>query len=241
MNTHKQFVLLSGGLDSTTVLYHAINNAPDSFSFPSGDKREAVEAVSIDYGQRHRREMHYAANICSFEGIAHHILKMPYLLAGSMLTDTAAEIPEVSYAELPDGISPTYVPFRNGLFISMLAAHAQKWVMGDASIRKATIYIGAHAEDAANDAYPDCSRPFLQAMQDAVRIGTYQTVTLEAPLMGLQKSEIVTMGEVLDVPFGATWSCYKGGDFHCGKCPTCRARKEAFVKAGIKDPTHYAA
>lgn len=240
MYTIKQFVLLSGGLDSTTVLYHAIKNPP---RFMLGAKqREQVEAVSIDYGQRHSVEMRRAQHISLNLGIKHTILKMPDLLAGSMLTSDAA-IPELSYAELPVGISPTYVPFRNGLMISMLAAYAQKWVMedDDPESRRATIYIGAHSEDAANDAYPDCSPPFLRAMMNAVSVGTYETVSLEAPLMGLEKAQVVEMGALLGVPFGDTWSCYKGETLHCGKCPTCRARKAAFELAGIDDPTQYAA
>jgi 7-cyano-7-deazaguanine synthase len=244
MHRRKQFVLFSGGLDSATVLYHAMANWPQGSI--SADEREPVDAVSIDYGQRHSREIAYAHKITNELGIHHTILKAPaFMRSGSMLTDNSRDIPNASYAELPDGISPTYVPFRNGLMISMLAGYAQKWVMAADSdapkdYRRATIYIGAHADDAARDAYPDCSREFIQHMQDAVRIGTYEAVKLEAPLVGLEKSEVVRMGEALKVPFDKTWSCYKGEDLHCGVCPTCRSRKEAFIKAGITDPTTYA-
>jgi len=241
MHHRKQFVLLSGGLDSTTVLYHAMATWPHGSG--NNDERFAVEAVSIDYGQRHSIEMQRAKAITGFTGVRHVILKMPDLLGGSMLTSNAP-IPDVSYADLPHGVSPTYVPFRNGLMLSMLAAHAQKWVSGEASAatsnRLATIYIGAHSEDAERDAYPDCSPPFLAAMGEAISIGTYGTVNLEAPLSGLTKAQVVQMGAKLGVPFASTWSCYKGGDLHCGVCPTCRARKEAFSKAGVTDPTQYA-
>jgi 7-cyano-7-deazaguanine synthase len=243
MNLRRQFVLLSGGLDSSTVLYHALNCPPVDAT--SNDLRERAEAVSINYGQRHSKEMEYAARLCDDAEVNHVILEMPGLLAGSMLTDGRQDIPNVAYSDLPAGVSPTYVPFRNGLMISMLAAHAQKWVNLLSPIahdgKLATIYIGAHAEDAERDAYPDCGVPFLRAMMDAVSIGTYGTVSLVAPLMGLKKSEVVEMGARLGLPFADTWSCYKGETLHCGICPTCRARKEAFVQAGVTDPTQYAA
>lgn len=245
---HKQFVLLSGGLDSATVLYHVLGHTPDGFG--NLDMIDFPEAISIDYGQRHSKELTYAKELAriALSPESHIILKMPDLLKGAMLTSETAEIPAVSYADLPHGISPTYVPFRNGLMLSMLAAHAQKWTGGitdrekDAGYaRHATIYIGAHAEDASNDAYPDCSLAFMKAMTEAINIGTYGSVSLSAPLIGLQKSEVVAMGHAMGVPFGHTWSCYKGLDLHCGVCPTCRARKEAFQKVGIEDPTVYAA
>lgn len=246
----KQFVLLSGGLDSATLLYWAMKYPPND---EQSDAREAVEAVSINYGQRHSKEMVYANNLCDRVGIKHRVLTLPSLLAGSMLTDPSAPIPDVSYADLPEGISPTYVPFRNGLMLSMLAAHAQKWVnarippagtivegSAEPPERRAFIYIGAHAEDAARQAYPDCSAEFLIPIAEAIEVGTYHTVSLEAPFMAATKADIVEMGTSLGVPFEATWSCYKGEELHCGTCPTCRARKEAFRMAGHADPTAYA-
>lgn len=242
MNLRKQFVLLSGGLDSATVLYHTLNCPPDGAS--SDDARERAHAVSIDYGQRHAKELEYAMHLCRRADVNHTIIHVPAdLLAGSLLTDGRLDIPNVAYSDLPEGVSPTYVPFRNGLMISMLAAFAQKWVNETSMLshdgKLATIYIGAHAEDAERDAYPDCSAPFLRAMFDAVSIGTYGTVSLEAPLMGLKKADVVELGVRLGVPFGDTWSCYKGEALHCGTCPTCRARKEAFKQAGVVDPTQY--
>lgn len=237
MYLRKQFVLLSGGLDSSTVAYYAKANFPlDSHH---ADERVAIECVSIDYGQRHSKEMAYAADIADSLGAAHVIIPLGNLLAGSMLTDKKSIIPNASYADLPHGVSPTYVPFRNGLMLSILAAHAQKWV-GSEKNRRATIYIGAHSDDAANDAYPDCGEPFLNAMRDAIHIGTYGTVALEAPLAGMQKGQVVKLGAGLGVPFEMTWSCYKGEQLHCGTCPTCRARREAFAQAGVIDPTTYA-
>jgi len=244
MGIHKQFVLLSGGLDSTTALYYARSMPPKEFRGEM-DKREPVEAVSIDYGQRHAKELHAAGLICRQMGIKHHIIKLPSdLLGGVMLTDKTAELPNVSYADLPPGISPTYVPFRNGLMLSLLAAYAQKWVMGEGKPlpehRYATIYFGAHAEDAENDAYPDCSVDFFEYMSKAINEGTYGDVNFEAPLIKMFKKDIVALGMKLGVPFDYTWSCYKGERLHCGTCPTCRARKEAFIAAGAVDPTEYA-
>lgn len=233
----KQFVLLSGGLDSTTLLYHAIYNFPEAARH--GDERVKVEAVSIDYGQRHIKELKAAAVICEALGITHRIVRFPkYLLAGSLLTGYREKIPDVSYADLPAGVSPTYVPFRNGLLLSAVAALAQAWA-GSATNSAATIYIGAHADDAVRDAYPDCSVAFVAAMREAIRIGTYNLISLEAPFVGLEKADVIKRGRDLLVPFEQTWSCYKGEELHCGICPTCRSRREAFKSAGVTDPTVY--
>jgi 7-cyano-7-deazaguanine synthase len=238
MQEMKQFVLLSGGLDSSTVLAQAIdyqNNRPELGSW------RRVRGVAIDYGQRHKKEIEAAMAVTDDMRCEFGLIKLPReLLAGSPLTDASQPIPDVSYAELPHGISPTYVPFRNGLFISILAAHAQAWV-GQKNNRSALIHIGAHSEDAENDAYPDCSGAFINAMREAVFVGTYGKVKLIAPFVGNTKAEIVQAGFDLGVPFDLTWSCYKGEELHCGTCPTCRARKEAFKKAGVVDPTKYAA
>jgi 7-cyano-7-deazaguanine synthase len=149
------------------------------------------------------------------------------------LTDRNLRMPQKSYAELPKGISPTYVPFRNGLMLSAIASIA----MADPEAE--AIYYGAHAEDAENDAYPDCSLPFIEAIATAIHIGTYGQIRLIAPLGGVNKSAGIKEGEKLGVPWHLTWSCYEGGLFHCGSCPTCISRREAFVEAGVKDPTEY--
>lgn len=230
----KAFVLLSGGLDSTTVLAMAL--ADETWT-------AGVEAVSINYGQRHAKEMLYAKRSCDLYGINHTILDMPALLAGSMLTDPSIEIPKIKYEDI-EGVSPTYVPFRNGLMLSMLTAHAQKWVNESADklvpLREAGIYFGAHAEDAQNWAYPDCTPEFIGAMAGAIYIGSYRAIRLFTPIMWMQKWEIVKTGDRLAVPFQHTWSCYAGGEFHCGECPTCHARQAAFKIARVQDPTRYA-
>lgn len=227
----KHFVLFSGGLDSAVVLWRVVD--------ASMDRDDYVEAVSIDYGQRHAVEMKHAEQMAHLIDVPYTTLRIPDLLMGSMLTSDKA-IPEQSYSDLPVGMSPTYVPFRNGLMISMLAAAAQKWVMEKAD-RHARIYIGSHAEDAENDAYPDCSVDFMSAMGKAVSIGTYGMVELVTPLIAMKKAEIIRYGAGVEVPFGMTWSCYKGENMHCGKCMTCQARRAGFKAAGIEDPTAYAA
>lgn len=227
------FVLLSGGLDSTTALHLAVKEC------------DSVEAVSIDYGQRHFKERAFAQRTCEKLKVEHTTINLPGLLEGSMLTDPAQEIPDKTYDQLPTGISPTYVPYRNGLMLSMLAAHAQKWINAETRSGfmgpQAAIYFGAHAEDAHNWAYPDCTPEFIGAMANAIHVGTYFKVRLHTPLMWLRKWEIVRLGRDHDVDFSMTWSCYAGGEKHCGRCPTCYARKQAFELAGVTDPTEYEA
>lgn len=264
--TRKAFVLLSGGLDSTTCLHQAIFDYKpkdldywDALNAPI--KIDWVEAVSIYYGQRHKKEMEYAKRTCESLGINHHVLDVGALLRGDsvMLTDDSrgkVEVPNIDYADIK-GVSPTYVPFRNGLMLSALTAHAQKWVneqntTWDAQLDlrnqadglsstkpQAGIYFGAHAEDAHNWAYPDCTPEFIGAMANAIYIGSYMQIRLHTPLEWLNKAGVVSLGHNLGVPFENTWSCYKGDEHHCGVCPTCRSRKQAFKDAGVSDPTVY--
>lgn len=252
----KAYVLLSGGLDSTTCLHIAWKQA------------EQVEAISVNYGQRHSREMEFAKSTCAKFDIPHKVLNIEGILSGRgvMLSDASVEIPNISYADIK-GVSPTYVPFRNGTLLSLITAQAQKWINdeiakiaehisrtsdqyvgGDSHKQLATeqlrdsvgIYFGAHADDSANFAYPDCTPEFTGAMANAIYIGSYFTTKLLVPLQYMNKAEIVAKGESLGVDFANTWSCYKGGDLHCGVCPTCRSRREAFIEAGVDDPTVYA-
>lgn len=227
LGEQKAFVLLSGGLDSTTVLHKAI------FDY------KHAEAVSINYGQRHKKEMIYAGRTCDRLGIKHAIITLPeYILSGAMLTDDSIAIPSVSYSDLPHGVSPTYVPYRNGNLLSLITAYAQKWV-NEFPDREAGVYFGAHAEDAHNWAYPDCTPEFIGAQSLAIYIGSYHKIRLHTPLMWLYKSDIVKLGQDLGVDFSLTWSCYKGEERHCGICPTCRSRRQAFIDADIRDPTDY--
>lgn len=279
----KAFVLLSGGLDSTTCLFQAIFDympKDTGLNLAYGDRdiwREVlhdseegdveigwVEAVSIYYGQRHKKEMDYAKATCERLGIRHVVLDVGNLLRGDtvMLTDDSRDkidVPNISYDQIK-GVSPTYVPFRNGLMLSALTAHAQKWVneankQYDDSVNtnllvgtgaeigdkpSAGIYFGAHSEDAHNWAYPDCTPEFIGAMANAIYIGSYMQIRLHTPLQWLNKEGVVRLGDSVGVPFQDTWSCYKGGDLQCGTCPTCRSRRAAFKAVGIVDPTRYA-
>lgn len=253
----RAFVLLSGGIDSTTCLYIA------------REQFDGVEAISIDYGQKHDKEMFYARSTCKTLDIQHTILTLdPATLGGEgvMLTDADTVIPSISYDEIR-GVSPTYVPFRNGCLLSLVTAHAQKWVMKSVNelakeapsdyfgnecteddIKQASlgmhdsiagVFFGAHAEDAYNWAYPDCTPEFIGAMANAIYVGTYHTIRLHTPLMWMKKHEIIQCGEQFSVIWSDTWSCYAGKTYHCGVCPTCRARKEAFTIANVYDPTIY--
>lgn len=216
----KALVLLSGGMDSGTCL----RIAAEEFD------RDVI-GISIDYGQRHKKEMEFAKAQCVYSGVGHRIIPAPPP-PPSMLTDTDQEVPAISYDEIT-GVSPTYVPFRNGLLLSIIAGIAQN--MDDCE----AIYFGAHSEDAANWAYPDCTPEFIGAMANAIYIGTYMKVRLHTPLQWLMKSEIVALGQKVSTPWHLTWSCYKGEEKQCGVCPTCISRREAFITAGVADPTKY--
>ncbi len=253
----KAFVLLSGGIDSTTCLFIA------------REQFDEVEAVSINYGQRHIKEREFAARTCMTLNIPITLINIPPEVLGGrgvMLTDLNVEIPDISYDEI-QGVSPTYVPFRNGSLLSLVTAHSQKWVMQqiddvyknlppeflvegstENENRQAIlnmhqgsigIFFGAHSEDALNWAYPDCTPEFIGAMANAIYIGTYYTARLHTPLMWMKKHEIIQCGEGLGVDWSTTWSCYAGEEDHCGTCPTCRARHKAFYDAGVFDPTMY--
>jgi 7-cyano-7-deazaguanine synthase len=221
----KVFVALSGGIDSTTVLAVACDRYMS----------EDVTAVSFHYGQRHEKEIEAAQRVAEAFGVKHEVIDMP-MNRVSMLTDPSQEVPNVAYGDIV-GVSPTYVPFRNGLMLAMLAQLAAPDPNSDDD---AVIMIGCHAEDAENDAYPDCRLDFVGTMGAAIHIGTYYRVKVSAPLIELYKWEIVALGTSLDAPYELTWSCYKGEELQCGICPTCRARKQGFIGAGVGDPTEYA-
>ncbi len=214
-------VLHSGGIDSTTCLFMAV----EAFG------RENVVALSVHYGQRHTKEISHAEDICDQISVEHHIVRLTELPT-SMLTNPDVPIPSVSYDELGEGVSPTYVPYRNGNLLSHVAAIAQAQGVS-------AIYFGAHAEDAHNWAYPDCTPEFIGAQANAIYIGTYRQVRLITPLEWMTKADVIRVGNALNVPWGLTWSCYKGEMLHCGICPTCRARRDAFEAADTHDPTVY--
>ncbi len=220
----KAYVLLSGGVDSSTAL--AIANEA------WGGR---VCGVGVKYGQRHTKELDCAQEVAMHFENQFIIRDITGFISKGGLTDSELVIPPVRYDELPHGVSPTYVPFRNGTMLSLVAGMAAVDPEAEA------VYIGVHAEDAENWAYPDCTPEFIGGMANAIYVGTYHKIRLYAPLLFMTKEEVVLKGDLLEVPWGLTWSCYEGNELHCGICPTCRARIDAFDKAlGFDaDPTIY--
>lgn len=223
-------VLLSGGIDSTTCLAEAVHRYGE----------ENVLALTLHYGQKHAKELFSAEAVARHYGVEHHVKDLSGVFALSnspLLAGSSAQVPEGSYAEAgtreADGMSKTYVPFRNGLMLSYATAVAY-------SVGAEHIYYGAHADDAAGNAYPDCSSRFYVAMNDAIWTGTGKKVELIAPLIDWNKAQVVDRGIELNVPYHLTWSCYNGGEVACGKCATCRDRIHAFEANGQIDPIGYA-
>ena len=220
-------VLTSGGVDSTTALALAI----DKYG------KDHVLALSISYGQKHSKEIEAAKAVARHYGVEQLFLDLGLIFQYSncsLLQQSTEDIPEESYAEQIEkngGETPvsTYVPFRNGLFLSAAASIA---LSRDCEV----IYYGAHADDAAGFAYPDCSSVFNNAMNTAIYEGSGHQLRIEAPFVNKNKSDIVALGLQLNVPYELTWSCYEGGNKPCGKCGTCIDRAAAFAANGITDP-----
>lgn len=225
----KALVLSSGGVDSTTCVGIAVNELGS----------ENVSTVSVFYGQKHNKELECAEKVAEFYKVKHYVLDLSNVLQYSncsLMKNSTEEIPMMSYAEQieknGEGKVSTYVPFRNGLMLSAVAALAQSIYPDD----DVDIYLGAHADDAAGRAYADCSEEFTSAMNTAIVIGTYGKVRVVAPLVNMNKAGVVKLGLSLGVPYDRTWSCYCGGDKPCGKCGTCIDRANAFAANGISDP-----
>lgn len=219
----KAYVLLSGGIDSSTCLAQAVL-----------DWDGLVCGVSFHYGQRHFKEIEHAQKVADALDCAFITKDISGIVGKGGLTDNSLVIPPKSYDELDPGVSPTYVPFRNGTLLSCITSLASTDPECEA------VYFGAHADDAANWAYPDCTPEFIGGMANAIYIGTYHKIRLYTPLIFLNKAQIVARGRTLGTPYELTWSCYEGGELHCGVCPTCRSRREGFDLAGVEDPTEYA-
>ena len=213
----KALVLFSGGVDSTTALAMAIDNYG----------KDNVIALSISYGQKHQKEIEAANNIISYYQVEHIYSDC------SLLQHSNRDIPHESYAKqlakTEGNPVSTYVPFRNGLFLSTAASIAL-------SKNCSVIYYGAHSDDAAGNAYPDCSDVFNNAMNQAIYEGSGHQLEIRAPFVKMTKAQIVKIGLELKVPYELTWSCYEGNDKPCGTCGTCRDRQNAFLKNGIIDP-----
>lgn len=214
-------VLLSGGMDSVTCLYHAMT------------EHNVVGAVSFDYGARHAsKELACAKYHCASLNIPHYIIPLKFIseLWKSALLPGGDDIPEGHYAE--ETMKKTVVPFRNGIMLTISAGLAE-------SIEGEAIAIAAHAGD--HSIYPDCREVFMKVMSEAIQLGTYREIMLIRPFISLTKANIASRGYELGVDYKMTWSCYKGEELHCGVCGTCVERREAFILAQLPDPTKYAA
>lgn len=215
----KVVVLCSGGMDSVTALHWA------------RWRHDVRAAVSFDYGAKHNhRELPMAAAQAKIAGVPHQVIPLDFIgkLFASDLLKSGGEIPEGHYAD--ENMQRTVVPFRNGIMLAAAAGLAE-------SLGAEGLVIAAHGGDHA--IYPDCREDFMQAMGRAMQLGTYAGIQLLRPFIAMTKTQIAAEGARLGVDFTQTWSCYKGGAIHCGKCGTCVERREAFMEAGVPDPTKY--
>ena len=211
-------LILSGGMDSTTLLY---------------DQQERIAAaVTFDYGSKHNaREIPFARLHCERLGIEHLVIPLGFMSQyfESSLLEGGAEIPEGHYAN--DNMKSTVVPFRNGIMLSIAIGLAESRGLKH-------VMMANHGGD--HTIYPDCRPEFVNAMSEAARTGTFPGITLLCPFTNLTKGQIAARGRDLGIDYAETWSCYKGQEKHCGKCGTCVERQEALAEAGIVDPTDYA-
>lgn len=220
----KTVLIYSGGLDSTVLLYY--------LKYKLG--HEVVRCLSVDYNQRHKKELIHATEICRRLSVEHRVADISanrFLFVGSSQTSLDAPVPDGHYAE--ESMKITVVPNRNMVMLSLATA----WAI---ATKSNFVAYGAHAGDHA--IYPDCRPEFTEAMEDAMRLCDWHSVKLLRPFLyptPMNKADIVKLGTELGVPFGNTWSCYKGGEKHCGQCGTCVERREAFQLAGVPDPTEY--
>ncbi|MDY7020956.1 MAG: 7-cyano-7-deazaguanine synthase QueC [Cyanobacteriota bacterium] len=222
----KAVILLSGGLDSSTVLYQAKADGCECY------------AISFDYQQRHQRELTAARNIAKSTGVVEHqVVKFDLSLwGGSALTDRQLDLPRGrSVDQMSENIPITYVPARNTIFLSFALGYAE-------AVDASRVYIGVNALDYSG--YPDCRPDYIDAMQDVFRLGTKQgregdPITIYSPLINLKKTEIIQLGNHLGVPWEKTWSCYAGEEKACGICDSCKLRIAAFDELGLTDPIPY--
>ena len=231
MKKTKAIILSSGGVDSTTCVGLAVQRFG----------AENVTTISFKYGQKHSKELDCAEKVAQYYQVAHRVIDIRALdlfkgSSCSLLQGSANEIKHESYEEQikksDTGIVDSYVPFRNGLMLSMIASIA----MATNPDGVTYIYLGAHADDATGNAYPDCSPVFSLFMNGAIYAGTDKHVVVCTPLIEMNKTEVVRIGLKIHVPYELTWSCYEGGDKPCGKCGTCIDRAKAFALNGAKDP-----
>lgn len=210
-------IILSGGMDSTTLLYEY--------------QDRILKAISFHYGSNHNdKEIPLAEYHCQKLGIPHHTIRLDFIkeYLHSSLIEGDDAIPEGNYDE--ENMKSTVVPFRNGIMLSIATGIAD-------DVKAKYVMMANHGGD--HTIYPDCTPSFVENMSKAMSAGTYQNITLLAPYTNLTKVDIARRGAQLGIDYSQTWSCYRGGEIHCGKCGTCRERKEALQLAGIKDNTPY--
>lgn len=210
-------LILSGGMDSTTMLYDYKDNI--------------ALAVSFHYGSNHNdKEIPFARYHCEKLGIKHITIPLAFMKQyfRSSLLEGSEAIPEGNYDD--ENMKSTVVPFRNGIMLAIVAGLAETYGLKH-------VMMANHGGD--HTIYPDCRPAFVEAMSAAIAAGTYEGITLKTPYTNITKGEIARKGKALGIDYTQTWSCYKGGAVHCGKCGTCRERKEALAAAGIDDLTPY--
>ena len=216
----KAVVLLSGGLDSATTLFLARREGYD------------CRCLIFDYGQRHKKEILFAKRLSRSVHSPYRVIKIHLPWKGSSLLDRRMTIPaQRTFAQMKKGIPSTYVPARNTLFLAYAMSFAE-------SIGARRLFIGAHLQDSSG--YPDCRGTFINAMKRVIRFGTRNGqnggLDISAPLINKSKKDIIKLGASLGVPFQYTWSCYRGGKSHCGRCDSCILREKGFSEAGVRDP-----
>lgn len=210
-------IIVSGGMDSVTLMHEY--------------KERIALAVTFDYGSNHNaREIECARKQCAELGIEHLVIPLGFIgqYFKSSLLSGAEDIPEGHYAD--DNMKSTVVPFRNGIMLAVACGLAE-------SRNLQHVLIANHGGDHA--IYPDCRNGFIEAMGEAMKQGTYDGVDIIAPYTSISKIDIARHGAAVGVDYAQTYSCYKGGEHHCGLCGTCIERKEAFEQAGLEDPTIY--
>jgi len=215
----KVCVLLSGGMDSVVAFHDTLR------------LHEVAAGLSFDYGSKHNaREIPFARLHAERHGVPHHTIRLDFIdrLFQSDLLRSGGDIPDGHYAE--ESMKQTVVPFRNGIMLSIATGLAE-------SVGAEAVVIAAHSGDHA--IYPDCRELFMEAMSEAMGRGTYANIRLLRPFIAMDKAAIARRGAELGVDFAESWSCYKGGDVHCGTCGTCVERREALHLAGLPDPTDY--
>ncbi len=210
-------LILSGGVDSTTLLYE--------------EQGRIALAISFDYGSKHNaKEIPFARWHCQQLGIRHITIPLDFMTKyfKSSLLEGGEDIPEGHYAD--ENMKSTVVPFRNGIMLSIAVGIAE-------SNGLKCVMMANHGGD--HTIYPDCTPQFVDAFNQAAQAGTYVRVQLRSPYTNITKADIAKKGKALGIDYAKTWSCYQGGDKHCGRCGTCVERREAFALAGIDDPTEY--